>query len=141
MTNRIKILGPTICGDLSSLPCMWDMWQATKSKSKSPSRPNNQKLPPLLLSFSLRVCLFGDEIGWIENFREKMRMRREDFLESFWLKGGEVKMMVGPTWAHQKVFSPKWKENLMGENLIGEGQKCPCTSYTWASSIPFFFFF
>ena len=25
--------------------------------------------------------------------------------------------------AHQKAVSPKWEENLVGKNLIGEGQK------------------
>ena len=53
------------------------------------------------------------------------------------VEGGEGKWWWGPP----KVFSPKWSENLVGENLIGEGQKCPCASCTWASSIWFFFFF
>ena len=42
-------------------------------------------------------------------------MRRENFLESVWLGGGEEKEK-GETWVfflrtHQKVFSTKWGEN------------------------------
>ena len=38
---------------------------------------------------ALRVCLFGGEIEWIENFGKKMG--RETFLESVWLGGEEGK--------------------------------------------------
>ena len=36
-----------------------------------------------------RVCLFGGEIGWMENFEEKIG--RETFLECVWLGGEEGK--------------------------------------------------
>ena len=37
------------------------------------------------------------------------KMKRENFLEGIWLreKEREGKMMVRPTWTHQKVFLPK----------------------------------
>ena len=35
------------------------------------------------------VCLFGGEIGWIENLREKME--NENFFECVWLGGEEGK--------------------------------------------------
>ena len=55
---------------------------------------------------SLRVCLFESEIGWMENFREKMRMKT--FLVGVWLEGGEGKKLMGlgcflPR--HTKMFS------------------------------------
>ena len=61
--------------------------------------------------FTLRMCLFGGKIRWMENFKEKMR--RENFLEGVWLRGREGEMMVGPT----KKFSLKWRENLVREIL------------------------
>ena len=36
-----------------------------------------------------RVCLFGGEIGWMKNFKEKMG--RKTFLECVWLGGEEGK--------------------------------------------------
>ena len=36
-----------------------------------------------------RVCLFGGEIWWMENFEEKIG--RETFLECVWLNGEEGK--------------------------------------------------
>ena len=41
------------------------------------------------MSRTLRVCLFGGEIGWMENFGEKMG--RKTFLECIWLGGEERK--------------------------------------------------
>ena len=38
---------------------------------------------------TLRVCLFGGEIGWMENFGEKIG--RKTFLECVWLGGEEGK--------------------------------------------------
>ena len=38
---------------------------------------------------ALRVCLFGGEMEWIENFGKKMG--RKTFLESVWLGGKEGK--------------------------------------------------
>ena len=59
------------------------------------------------------MCLFGGEIGWIENFREKMG--KKTFLVGVWLERGEVKKIgeahVFSLCAHQNVFSPKWREN------------------------------
>ena len=57
------------------------------------------------LWLTLRVCLFGGEIGWMKNFGKKTR--RKNILEGVWLRKGEGKMMVGPTRAHKKVFSSK----------------------------------
>ena len=61
-----------------------------------------------MLGCSLRVCLFGSEIGWMENFKEKME--RKTFLSVFgWVGRNENKwwdldiFSPGP----QKVFSPK----------------------------------
>ena len=45
----------------------------------------------------LRVCLFRDEIGWMENFGEKMG--RKTFLVGVWLEGGE-----GKNWWGSGVF-------------------------------------
>ena len=57
---------------------------------------------------SFRVCLFGGEIGWIENFGEKIGMK------IFWSVFGWVgerkingEARVFSFRAHQKVFSPK----------------------------------
>ena len=65
------------------------------------------------LTITLRVCLFKDEIGWIENFGEKMGN-----WNFFWvclvgwggrkINGG---VQVFSPRAHQKAFSPKWGEN------------------------------
>ena len=40
----------------------------------------------------LRVCLFGSEIGWMENFGKKMR--KKTFLVGVWLEEGEGKKLV-----------------------------------------------
>ena len=40
-------------------------------------------------------CLLGGEIGWMENFGNKMG--RKNILEGVLLRKGEGKMMVGPT--------------------------------------------
>ena len=62
------------------------------------------------------MCLFGGEIGWMENFGEKMGMKT--FLVGVLLEGGEGKKFVGPRYfslqTHQNVLSPKWGENLVG---------------------------
>ena len=59
------------------------------------------------------VYLFGGEIGWIENFREKIG--RKFFLQCVWL-GGEKKKINGrvrvfSSRVHQKIFSSKLREN------------------------------
>ena len=46
-------------------------------------------LPHLPRNRRLRVCLFGGEIGWMENFEDKIG--RETFLERVWLGGEEGK--------------------------------------------------
>ena len=38
---------------------------------------------------NVRVCLFGGETGWIENFEEKIEMKT--FLECIWLRRKEEK--------------------------------------------------
>ena len=58
------------------------------------------------------MCLFGGEIGWMKNFREKMG--RKTFLVGVWLERGDEKKLVGlgcflPRIT--KMFSPKWREN------------------------------
>ena len=45
------------------------------------------------------MCLFRGEIGWMENFEEKMG--RKTFFVGVWLEGGEGKKLVGPG-----IFSP-----------------------------------
>ena len=45
------------------------------------------------------MCLFGGEIGWIENFGENMGMKA--FFVGVWLEGGEGKKLMGP-----KCFLP-----------------------------------
>ena len=60
---------------------------------------------------TVRVCLFRDEIKWMENFGEKMRrkMGRKTFLSMFgWMEMKENR------WWGSSIFSPcppKWKEN------------------------------
>ena len=49
-------------------------------------------------TYTYRMCLFGGEIEWMKNSREKMR--RKIFLMGVWLEGGEGKK-IGRTW----VFS------------------------------------
>ena len=41
---------------------------------------------------NLRVCLFRCEIRWMKNFGKKMK--RENFLKSVWLGGGEKKNVM-----------------------------------------------
>ena len=40
------------------------------------------------------MYLFGGEIGWMENFEEKIGIKT--FLVDIWLEGGEGKKLVGP---------------------------------------------
>ena len=93
----------------------------------------------------------------MENFREKMR--RENFLEGVWLRGGAKKNVVGfecSLQAHQNVFSPNWRENWERESDLLYGQKCSqllswatlafnffifCFPGTLCPFLPFFFFF
>ena len=75
---------------------------------------------------ALRVCLFGGEIRWMENFREKMG--RKIFLECVWLGGEEsVFGWVGRKenkWWGLGIFFPnlpksflsKIERKLKGEN-------------------------
>ena len=47
-------------------------------------------------------------------------------------------------WTHQKVLSPKWRENWREKLVIIFGRKCPCTivpSPILLFFTPFFFFF
>ena len=74
---------------------------------------------------TVRVCLFRDEIKWMENFGEKMRrkMGRKTFLSMFgWMEMKENR------WWGSSIFSPcppKWKENWREKLRIIFGQKCP----------------
>ena len=45
-------------------------------------------------NYTFRVCLFGGEIGWMENFGKKMG--RETFLECVWLGGEDKTKWWGP---------------------------------------------
>ena len=56
-----------------------------KKKNLTLSSEKSQALIPK----SLRVCLFGSEIGMMENFEEKIG--RKTFLECVWLSGEEGK--------------------------------------------------
>ena len=55
--------------------------------------------------------LFGGEIGWMENFEEKME--KQTFLKCVWLggmkeiNGGPMCFFTRPT----RKLSPKWEEN------------------------------
>ena len=55
-------------------------------------------------------------------------------MESIWLSGGKR----NDGGAHKQVFFPKWEENLVEGNLMGEGQKCP---YAVCCFFFFVFFF
>ena len=64
---------------------------------------------------SYRMCLFGGEIGWMENFREKMG--RKTFLECVWL--GKENKWWGPSVFSSgppKSFLRKMEKKLKGEN-------------------------
>ena len=65
-------------------------------------------------------------------------MKRENFLDGVWLRErweNDGEALVGPP----KNSLSKIGRKFGGGNLIG-GQKWTCTSCTWVSSIPFFFF-
>ena len=56
-------------------------------------------------NYTFRVCLFGWEIGWMENFGKKMG--RETVLECVWLGGEDKTKWWDPCvflLAHQKVL-------------------------------------
>ena len=62
--------------------------------------------------FDFKVCFFGCEIGWMENFGEKMR--RKTFLSVFgWLERKENKLWGPGVFSPglHIVFFPKWREN------------------------------
>ena len=65
--------------------------------------------------FTLRMCLFGEEIGWMENFGEKNE--KGNF---FGRCLAERKRGGNDGGAHQKVLS-KMERKLGEGNLIGEG--------------------
>ena len=67
-------------------------------------------------------------------------MRRENFFEGVWLRGGEENDGGAPL-SPPKSSLQNGEKTWWGENLIDKGQKCPCASCTWASSSTFFFFF
>ena len=79
-------------------------------------RESTTSLLAILLCYvtyhTLRVCLFGGEIWWMENFGEKIGEKMG--LCVVWLGGGERKLEGGAqtfsTKAHTKLFSSKWRE-------------------------------
>ena len=56
---------------------------------------------------NLRVCLFRGEIRWMKNFGKKMK--RENFLKSVWLGGGEKKNVMGSKYFHSEP-SKMWRK-------------------------------
>ena len=88
------------------------------------------------LSQTLKVCLFGGKIEWIENFGENI-------LEGVWL-GGERRKSCGGAWVfsprtHKNVFSLKWGENWERECNLLYGQKC-FQLLSWATLIYLFIY-
>ena len=66
---------------------------------------------------TLRMCLFGGEIGWMENFEEKMG--RKTFLSVFsWVGRNENKQWGSCVFSLglSKSFLPKMERKLNGEN-------------------------
>ena len=86
---------------------------------------------------SLRMCLVEGEIGWTENFKEKIG--REIFFVDIWLEGRGEK-----NWCSPSVFSPnppkcflcKMERKSSGRNLSSKWA-CPMTPIHCS----FFFFF
>ena len=77
------------------------------------------------------------------NFRKRERERENEegkLFRGFLVERERMKNDDGSTWAYQKVFFPKCRENLMGKNLMSKGQKCPCANCTRASILVVFFF-
>ena len=75
----------------------------------------------------LRVYLCGGEIGWMENFGEKMGRKL------FWVYlvgwGGRKinsRVQMFSSRVYQKVFSQKWREKYKEKLSIIFGWKCPC---------------
>ena len=88
-----------------------------------------------------RVYLFGGEIGWMENFWEKMG--RKTFLKCVWLGREERKKMVGPECflsRPSKKFSPK-----NGDKTVRRKWDCLMDEnahvHLHIASANFFFFF
>ena len=57
---------------------------------------------------SLRVCLFGGKIGWMENFEEKMG--RKTFWSVFGWEGRKENKWWGPD-----VFSPNLSKSFLSK--------------------------
>ena len=86
---------------------------------------------------TVRVCLFGGEIGWMDG--KFWRENEEDKLfEGCLVERGRGENDGG---THQKVLSPKWRENLVWENLIVGGQKCSCLHMGFFSIFFYYLFF
>ena len=90
---------------------------------------------------NLRVCLFRGEIRWMKNFGKKMK--RENFLKSVWLGGGEKKKCDGV-----QVFFLRTLQNAekIGKESVCDlfyEQKCPSCfpRQQWLSFFSFFNFF
>ena len=70
---------------------------------------------------ALRVCLFEGEIGWMENFQEKIGEKMG--LCVVWLGGEKETFVWGQafsTQVHTKLFFPKWREKR-GEKFEAYG--------------------
>ena len=70
----------------------------------------------LKLRLRLRVCLFGGEIGWIENFGEKIKEKMG--LCTIWLGGGKENFCVRP-----RHFPPVPTQNFSLQNGEKKGEK------------------
>ena len=79
----------------------------------------------------LRVCLFGSEIRWMENFGEKMG--KKTFLSMFgWMGRKENKLMAPSVFSPglPKSFLPKMERKLKGEiehHFWTKMSMCNCT--------------
>ena len=83
------------------------------------------------------MCLFEGEIGWIENFGEKMD------LCVIWLEEKEKKPFM---WSPHKICLSTVERKLDRESLIVKWQNCPCAvqlplffSYVFLSNVASFF--
>ena len=101
-------------------------------------------MAPSLVPFSIlpgvKVCL----VEWILQQQQQQQQERKLFGRC--LIGRKRGENDGGAWlfsskTHQKFFSPKWGENLVGGNLMAKWQKCPCATCPRASVCCFFFSF
>ena len=91
-----------------------------------PKRCRTEKERELLLTNQLRVCLLGGEIGWVENFGEKMG--RKIFWNVFGLVGRKENKWWGPGVFSQdppKSFISKMERKLREKSSWNELPNIP----------------